>query len=61
VRLVVKAVEAEGLVHEATIPPFQTPPDVILWGSRVFRFLRLDNGVAVYAEASAFHLADVPA
>lgn len=29
---------SEGLhVGTAAIPPFQTPPDVIVWGVRVFR------------------------
>lgn len=25
-----------GFVHEAAIPPFNPPPEVIGWGSRVF-------------------------
>ena len=47
-------VPSGGLVTEAEVPPFNQPPDVLLWGSRVFRFLRLDDGVAVYVEAFAF-------
>lgn len=57
-----------GFVHAATIPPMQPPPEVLVWGSRVFvRGLGTQTGVAleldhtvtlVYTEAFAFTLFD---
>lgn len=52
------------LVTEREIPPFNTAPDVLLWGSRVFRECTPDGprdpGEAfVYREAFAFAIVDV--
>jgi hypothetical protein len=42
------------------IPPFILPPDVILWGSRVFIYSRIVERVTtmVYVEAFAYTLGD---
>jgi hypothetical protein len=39
-----------GLVVRAVLPPFDPPPDVLLWGARVFRYDRDGR----YLEAFAF-------
>lgn len=46
---------ADGtFVHEGIIVPFVKRPDVIMWGTRLFRHLT----DSVYREASYFVLAD---
>lgn len=48
------------LENLAEIPPFSQPPDVLLWGDRVFRLLDLEDGIATYVEAFAFWLPPTP-
>lgn len=47
-----------GLVVEGEVPPFVTPPDVLVWGQRVFQdtHLNADDGARVYQECFAVHL-----
>jgi hypothetical protein len=45
-----------GLVTRAVLPPFDPPPDVLLWGARIFT--RADAGR--YVEAFAFAFAVLP-
>ena len=33
-----------GFVHESTIPPMTPPPEVIVWGTRVFVY-RLEGSI----------------
>lgn len=63
-------VGAKDLVTFATIPPFTSAPDVMLWGQRVFRFVAwngdLSDGekidcpddVPIYTEAFAVAVVD---
>jgi hypothetical protein len=51
----------QALVHEAEIPPFQTEPEVIVWGDRVFKRsgqdqLANDPPVTEYTEVFAYAL-----
>ena len=55
--------QSGGFVHEAMAPDFKVPPDVILWGSRMFvapavdhevREKELQAGELAYVEASAY-------
>ena len=39
------------LVTELDIPPFTEPPQVLLWGNRVFRLVNQNQGVVLYVEA----------
>jgi len=49
----IKLVTASGdFVTEVTIPPFLTPPDVLLWGERTFKADMLDR--ELYREAFMF-------
>jgi hypothetical protein len=50
-----------GFAYSTEIPPFDKPPDVLMWGTRVFRYVheRIDTGLVrthVYREAFAYHL-----
>ena len=40
-----------GLVTDLDLPPFSEPPEVVLWGSRVFRLVNQNAGVVLYVEA----------
>lgn len=50
--------QPSGLVVEGEVPPFITPPDVLVWGQRVFQDTHLcaDDGARVYQECFAVHL-----
>lgn len=50
--------QPSGLVVEGEVPPFVTPPDVLVWGLRVFQdtHLHADDGARVYQECFAVHL-----
>lgn len=39
-------VGGKDLVTYATVPPFRSAPDVILWGSRVFRFVAWNGDIS---------------
>jgi hypothetical protein len=57
----IKLVTADGgFVGYATIPPFTTRPEVIMWGSRVFKLTGHggDNGqtYGIYREVFTFAL-----
>lgn len=44
-------------VYDTSIPPFNTPPDILLWGARIFlksRADELEEERLVYREARAF-------
>ena len=47
-------------VHDTTIAPFQTRPDVLIWGDWVFQYdwLRPD-GTIVYKECFAVAVTDI--
>lgn len=52
-RIKLKTKEGEP-IHETTIPPYNTPPQIIVWGTRHFQ-LNIANGnpptQAIYHEA----------
>lgn len=50
IRLVTGEESGVGYVATVLIPPFKTPPDIIVWGSRHFLTTGLEN---VYKEAFA--------
>lgn len=61
----IKLETANGdFVHEQEIPPFQTPPDVLGWGDRVFKLHaprpRGTTDAAVYRECFAYALVPFP-
>ena len=65
IRLTTKAGVAACLVHETDIPPFQTEPEVIVWGSRVFKRAgaeQVGDGPTVteYEEVFAYCLVTLP-
>lgn len=37
IKLYVTAIADENFVSEAQLPPFQSAPDVVIWGNRVFK------------------------
>lgn len=41
-----------GFVHEAEVPPFLTPPDLIIWGERFFVVPDVDGPVGQIAADS---------
>lgn len=44
-----------ALVTSVTIPAFARPPDILLWGDRVFAFNDLSlEGEPIYVEAFAY-------
>lgn len=45
-----------GYVTTVSVPPFNPPPEVIMWGSRVF--VRQPGGH--YAEGMAWHSMEAP-
>lgn len=50
-------------VHEQEIPPFQTAPEVIGWGNRVFKLHRTEknpDGYTFYRECFAYALVPFP-
>lgn len=55
----VKLLTADGgFVHEATIPPFRDAPEVLFWGSRVFKYHSTTNSVFEFREAFVYALLD---
>jgi len=46
------------IVTSGFIPPFKTYPDVIQWGTRVFKFIRRQENLdlLIYEECFAFYL-----
>jgi len=48
--------EDQQLVYEAVLPAFNKYPDVVLWGSRVFKFHLVGNDLAIYTEAFSYTL-----
>lgn len=45
------------LVVHGDVPPFVTPPDVLVWGTRVFQLYESEcEGAAVYRECFAVYL-----
>lgn len=47
------------LVVSGRVPDFNTQPEVMLWGVRLFRFHETDKGVLVFREAFSTYLVDV--
>lgn len=51
VRLVITGKEgAEDFVHQTLIPSFISKPEVIIWGSRCFKYLRSETITDIYVE-----------
>lgn len=49
-----------GFVVSGKVPPFDAPPDVIVWGQRVFTYSHTDDeAVDVYIEAFSVALVAV--
>lgn len=46
------------LVVTGRVPPFMTPAEVILWGSRVFKLFEETEQRIVYRETFAVYLVD---
>ena len=45
---------ADEFVTKFAIPDFQTPPDVLHWGNRIFVFDHKENDEQVFVEGWAF-------
>lgn len=61
----VKLTVQDHLVGYFQIPPFQTPPDVLVWGDRIFKIRNvepppMDNCSNIYDEAFAYYIATGP-
>ena len=60
----IKLETANGdFVHEQEIPPFNTSPDVIGWGDRVFKLRGIEkhpDGYSIYRECFAYALVPFP-
>ena len=46
--------KSESLVHRSKLIPFISQPDVIVWGSRLFKFLRFNALTGEYTYTEAF-------
>lgn len=46
----------EHFVKEGDMPRFSVVPDLLLWGSRAFKFLKVENGTWHFTEAFTFHV-----
>lgn len=55
-------IDLGGFVVEGEIPPFNIPPEVLMWGARLFVFVSTeeDTGVYLYREAFAVALVSLP-
>jgi hypothetical protein len=49
-------VDSERFVVGGEIPPFDKHPDVLLWGTRIFRFSHAEPDHLVYVEAFTYAL-----